>query len=238
MNTNLQKFLALGSLIFLLVLTGIFLNKKSNPVNKSESTSEHPTNYNPKLEEQTNRPLVHIPASERWVSTIPTKHIKGPRYYDFSYPANWHFSCCGDTDLVSFNHLFSDDPSKYIVDVLGTTQAKSTAIITGVIFRDYGFSICPDLVFDSICSLEERIWVNADEFYKSLFEKLEKELSYYREYNIDGFAAVGLTGNWNNEPVEFYLVKSNDQVTGIEFRYPDLLGRDVINKLLDSFKYR
>ena len=144
-----KKYLLIGIITALVVLIGsagilVLLMQKETP-------SQAPEVINPDA----------ITQDETVLSVSGWKNADLPgSSIEFSYPSNWIFSCCGDTDSFSshFIHPFS---------------ATTTEIVKQphVLIKDFFLLGCSDE--KDQCSIDERIRILSDTFYQRMKKEID-----------------------------------------------------------------
>lgn len=139
----------------------------------------------------------------------------------FSYPKDWIFNCCGDTDSFSGHFIYPNEKKDYYISI-----------------TDYSLLDCPSQKEN--CSITERVGYNSEEKYNIVKNRLQENSILVGEETISNFpnTTIFKSVDDNNAISLHYLLNSGDGVLKITFtnveKFPENFIEKFINKIIDN----
>lgn len=142
---------------------------------------------------------------------------------EFSYPDNWDFKCCNDTDQASTHMIYSSKDHNKSLPYIRIT--------------DYVLSGCP--TSQSNCSLDKTVKISADGKFNRLTSTIPAEdvLSKIKLNSLDTTAFAFNKLEEGNKTSKGYLINLGNDVIEIDFVNYELIGDTFIEKFLNRISF-
>jgi hypothetical protein len=187
---------------------------------RPDTTSTHLNNSTNNLphSEDSNNPDTIVVSNEWKRFVFPGDERNYYHTLEISYPSNWYFECCGDSDTSS-THMVNPFQSSERENFSNTNKPN-------VIITEFSLALCQDGT--SSCEIDKVKPVTPAQFYNFKKSDIVNNKEFYDYY--DGMVASGtkvianlnttadvFVGTYREKPVRSYLLNSGKGIVMISF---------------------
>jgi hypothetical protein len=207
----MKKNLIIVSLVLIAAIVIAFLTR---PTTETKNDSTNATNQHAPDAVQNDS----VEVSNEWKRFVFQGDIRN--YYhtiEVSYPVNWFFQCCGDTDTTS-THLITPFEETANENIVNTNKPY-------VVVTEYSLVLCDDGT--SECEINNLNLVSATSFFNFKENDFTKNYRYDFYSDIKKSGTIKLTdfktdvqiytGTYRERPVRAYLINTGKGVVLISF---------------------